>query len=200
MQLLLAFGANISGPWGRPGATLRRALAFLHRHGIRVIRVSPPYATAPVSPIPQPPFLNLVALAETRLGAEDVLALLKSVEKRAGRRKGGPRLAARPLDIDILDLGRRTHGKASKFPVRGRIELPHPLLAERSFVLAPLADLLPGWRHPRLQRRAEALLAARPSEERLACHRLVPRLASWHTDPLTRPNIRKIGEEPRPGE
>lgn len=93
------------------------------------------YRSLPVSPVPQPDFLNTAALAHTSLGPEEVLALAKSLELAAGRRRG-LRFGPRPLDIDLLLYGDRQ----CRHP---ELTLPHPRLAERRFMLEPLAEIAP---------------------------------------------------------
>ena len=99
------------------------------------MRVASLYRSLPVSPVPQPDFLNTAALAHTSLGPEEVLALAKALELAAGRRRG-LRFGPRPLDIDLLLYGDRQ----SRDP---ELTLPHPRLAERRFMLEPLAEIAP---------------------------------------------------------
>lgn len=104
------------------------------------LRVAPLYRTSPVSPIAQADFLNTVALGRVVAGAgapgpEEVLAFAKALELAAGRRRGR-RFGPRSLDVDLLLFGDERRQ-------RPELTLPHPRLAERRFVLAPLADLAP---------------------------------------------------------
>jgi 2-amino-4-hydroxy-6-hydroxymethyldihydropteridine diphosphokinase len=93
------------------------------------------YRTAPVSPVPQPDFLNTAALAHTALPPEELLAVGKALEHEAGRRPGA-RFGPRPLDVDILLYG----GLVLDRP---ELTLPHPRMRERRFVLVPLAEIAP---------------------------------------------------------
>jgi GTP cyclohydrolase-4 len=93
------------------------------------------YRSRPVSPVPQPDFLNTAVLARTSLAPEEVLALAKALEWAAGRRRG-ERFGPRPLDIDLLLYGDLQSG-------RPELTLPHPRLRERRFVLEPLAEIAP---------------------------------------------------------
>jgi 2-amino-4-hydroxy-6-hydroxymethyldihydropteridine diphosphokinase len=134
------------------------ALRELHVAGVAILRVSDIYKTAPVGSGRQPAYLNAVAVARSALGPTALLRLLKSLERRAGRRVTPP-LQPRPLDIDILDLG----GRRLNWPAPGRkrsgLVLPHPLLQERAFVLVPLLEVAPHWTHPVLGVSARTLLA-----------------------------------------
>lgn len=131
MPVALALGGNV-GPVAR---TLARALRQLEA-SLGPLRVASLYRSLPVSPVPQPDFLNTAALACTALGPAEVLALAKALEWAAGRRRG-VRFGPRPLDIDLLLYG----GLQSHGP---ELTLPHPRLAERRFMLEPLAEIAPG--------------------------------------------------------
>lgn len=97
------------------------------------LRVASLYRGAAVSALPQPDFWNTAAVGSTALAPEAVLAIAKALELAAGRRPG-PRFGPRPLDIDLLVYG----GMRSAAP---ELTLPHPRIAERRFVLAPLAEI-----------------------------------------------------------
>src|SRR5262245_53638397 len=104
--LMLALGANLPGPWGSPLETLINACRQLEQAGLRILRASHIYATAPLGPGRQAPYLNAVLVLDSRLPPATLLRLLKRIERRAGRRFGshwGPRA----LDIDVLDSGTR---------------------------------------------------------------------------------------------
>ena len=138
-MILIALGANLPSPAGPPTATLRAALARLEEQGVKILSVSSFYET-PAWPDPaQPAFVNAVAAVESTLQPVELLTLLHGVETDFGRLRSAPN-APRTLDIDLLDYDgkRMTDG----------VMLPHPRMAERSFVLVPLAQVAPNWRHP----------------------------------------------------
>ena len=164
MKALLAFGANISGSWGAPRATLARAMDELSQAGVRALRFSRMFSTRAVGPGLQHRHLNSVVLVDTQLSAAGLLRLLKQIERRAGRRPGrrwGPRV----LDIDILDYGGRRVGWPPRRREPRRLILPHPELHTRAFVLVPLLDVAPHWRHPVLGPPVRRLLAQLTSAE-----------------------------------
>lgn len=151
MTLVLGLGGN-AGPVER---TLLETLRRL-RAALGPLRVASLYRSAAVSPIPQPDYLNTVALGATDLPPEAVLALAKSLELAAGRRPG-PRFGPRPLDVDLLLYG----GLVLERP---ELTLPHPRLAERRFVLEPLAEIAPDLPVPPSGAAVQELLARLPAD------------------------------------
>ena len=157
-------GANVAGPWGSPRETLTRALQEIERAGVKIVTVSNYYSTKPVGDTPQPRYLNAVVLAKSSIAPGTLLRLLKRIERRAGRRTARP-MASRPLDMDILDYGGRRTGRPARRRERGRLILPHPEMHTRAFVLVPLLEVAPAWRHPLLGRSVKTLLAQlRPAD------------------------------------
>lgn len=140
-MILIALGSNQSGPWGTPGETVRKAFDRLNGGGLRLRRASRPVFSAPFGVTGQPAFVNAVAEVETALAPEALLQRLHLIERMAGRRRT-LRWGPRTLDLDLLDY----HGLVRRPPARP--VLPHPGIAERIFVLAPLAEIAPRWRHP----------------------------------------------------
>jgi 2-amino-4-hydroxy-6-hydroxymethyldihydropteridine diphosphokinase len=153
--ILVGIGSNLAAPrFASAQDTARAARAHLPAIGVRVVMCSRWYLSEPVPPSGQPWYVNGVALVETGLAPSALLDALLTLETRFGRRRG-VRNAARTLDLDLLDY----HGRQCTTP---HLVLPHPRLHERRFVLAPLADIAPRWRHPRLGLTAAELLARLP--------------------------------------
>jgi 2-amino-4-hydroxy-6-hydroxymethyldihydropteridine diphosphokinase len=149
-MILIGIGSNVSGPWGPPAATVERALTALDEAPLRLLKASRAIVTAPYGRTDQPDFVNAVAEIATGLEPSALLAHLHAIERRAGRRRT-LRWGPRTLDLDLLDY----HGLVNTdIPV-----LPHPGIPERSFVLAPIAEIAPHWRHPVLDETAATLLA-----------------------------------------
>jgi 2-amino-4-hydroxy-6-hydroxymethyldihydropteridine diphosphokinase len=136
-------------------------LSRIEAHNIRVCAVSPLYATRAIGNARQPAYVNAVAVLDTTLPPESLLRVLKAIERESGRRGGRP-WGERTLDIDIVDHkglvrhGRNGRGEFARAGARPLV-LPHPLAHTRPFVLRPLADIAPDWRHPVLKERAAGL-------------------------------------------
>jgi 2-amino-4-hydroxy-6-hydroxymethyldihydropteridine diphosphokinase len=150
-KILIALGANIPSAEGPPEATLKAALAALEARGVRISAISRFHQTQAWPDPTDPPFTNAVAEIETQLQPFALLGLLHEVETAFGRKRSTPN-APRSLDLDLLDYRGRIE--------RGDLELPHPRMADRRFVLEPLAEIAPFWRHPVTGQTAEALLRA----------------------------------------
>lgn len=153
----IGLGANLPSVAGTPAETIRAAILRLNELG-RVGRQSAYYRTRPISDVEQPSFINAVAELDTVLEPEELLKDLLRIEREFGRDRSlslakGPRT----LDLDLLlvdDL--RIH--------TSNLIVPHPELANRRFVLAPLAEIAPELRHPILQSTMAELLAWLPQE------------------------------------
>ena len=157
-MILVALGANLPAADGTPPLeTCRRAAASLHGlAGLRCVAVSRWFATAPMPPSGQPLYINGVARLEGAVEPDRLLAALQALEAAHGRQRSVPN-AARTLDLDIVAMGALV--RPASDPV-----LPHPRMHERAFVLAPLLDVAPDWRHPVIGQTARALLAALPDQ------------------------------------
>jgi len=160
-MILLGLGANLpSAMHGPPPATLAAAIDALAAEGVDVERRSPWYRSAPVPAADQPWFVNGVVAVTTRLAPAELLALLHRTEQRFGRHRRH-RNEPRVLDLDLLDYQGRVESGASP------VALPHPRLQERAFVLLPLRDVAPDWRHPISGMTVDALIAALPPGQRI---------------------------------
>lgn len=142
-MILVGLGANLpTARFGSPRAGCEAAVAALEAAGLRVIAHSRWYRSKPVPPSDQPDYVNGMVAIETALPPEALLAKLHEIERAFGRERRISN-AARTLDLDLIAF----HNCVSEGGAGGPI-LPHPRMTERAFVLLPLQELAPDWRHP----------------------------------------------------
>jgi len=156
-KIYVGFGANIPSPVGPPQRTVEAAIERLRQADIVIVRQSPWYSS-PAFPDPsEPDFVNGVVEVGTNLDSEAFLAELHRIERHFGRireRKWEPRT----LDLDLLDF----RGELRSTETGDRLNLPHPRMQDRDWVLLPLKDVAPDWRHPRSGRSVDDLIEALP--------------------------------------
>jgi 2-amino-4-hydroxy-6-hydroxymethyldihydropteridine diphosphokinase len=156
--IYIALGANLPSPrTGSPRQTLEAALRALEAAGFRMLARSRWYRSAPVPASDQPDYVNGVAAGHWALSPEDTLGALHRIERDFGRVRGLPN-AARLLDLDLIAYGARVS--------EGGAVLPHPRMRTRGFVLLPLRELAPDWRHPATGEPIGRLIAALPPDQR----------------------------------
>ncbi|NIA66992.1 2-amino-4-hydroxy-6-hydroxymethyldihydropteridine diphosphokinase [Pelagibius litoralis] len=159
--MLVALGSNLeSAGFGGPRQTLEAALDVMPSYGIAVIRKSSWYSSAPVPTSSQPWFVNGVICVETSVGPSDLLAKLHAIEERFGRKRIRKN-ECRTLDLDLLAFGE------SRLAVQQGLMLPHPRIAERAFVLQPIDEIAPAWRHPVTGETAADMLSRLPGQQRI---------------------------------
>ena len=174
--IFLGLGTNL----GDRATNLEHALAQLSAEGVEIVRRSSLYATEPVGFAPQHWFLNCVVKAATELMPRQLLRVTQQVEHELGRRRtvrNGPRT----IDIDILLFGTSVVSAPD-------LEIPHPRLTERRFVLIPLREIAPSVRHPTLHRSISELLAATPDRSEVR---------RWHA-PCGDPHVARGGRPDTP--
>ncbi|MBV9772935.1 MAG: 2-amino-4-hydroxy-6-hydroxymethyldihydropteridine diphosphokinase [Gemmatimonadetes bacterium] len=153
-EAFLGMGSNLDRPLEQLREAVRRVGAFAE-----VLEVSSVYRSEPVGFRDQPDFLNLVCRVRTALPPHEFLAALHRVEAEGGRVRSF-RDAPRLIDVDLLAYG----GVVADTP---ELMLPHPRMTRRAFVLVPLAEIAPEWRHPVLGRTARELLSDAGALERI---------------------------------
>ncbi len=172
-MILVGIGSNLPHPGtGPPEGICAAALDALEAGGMVVEARSSWHVSAPVPRSPQPDFVNGVAAVGTTRSPEDLLALLHDIEAAFGRVRSVPG-AARTLDLDLLAY-RGLVRAAGKPPL-----LPHPRMTERAFVLLPLREIAPEWRHPASGRGLSDLIGGLPPGQE--CRPL--RMAAGMRDP-----------------
>ncbi|GIL41525.1 2-amino-4-hydroxy-6-hydroxymethyldihydropteridine diphosphokinase [Roseiterribacter gracilis] len=155
MGIYVALGANQDSSHGPARTIVEPALSCLTAHGVLVLRRARIVRTSSWPRGSGPDYINLVLSVATSLSPAALLETLHAVERSFGRVRGVAN-APRTLDLDLLDY----HGRVENGPPL----LPHPRLADRAFVLQPLAELDPAWRHPVTGRWIGSLLADLPGD------------------------------------
>ncbi|MEL6677340.1 MAG: 2-amino-4-hydroxy-6-hydroxymethyldihydropteridine diphosphokinase [Pseudomonadota bacterium] len=184
--VLVGYGANLPSDLGSPLETLSAGLAALDEAGLRVVARSRWYRTAAFPPGSGPDFVNGACALETALSPKEILHTLHSVEAELGRerrKRWGPRVC----DFDLLAVGDAVlpdaEGvgrwmsldplEAGNRPAPSDLVLPHPRMTERAFVLAPLMDIAPDWRHPLTGQTVQDHFAALPEADRADVEEIV---------------------------
>lgn len=183
---IVALGANLPSPAGSAQETLRATFDILHTEPtISISRVSRLWNSAAVPAGSGPDFVNAALTLRTALSAPQLLALLHRIEAALGRDRSSGRWSPRVLDLDLIALDDHvlpdvaTQRAWMTLPpaqqqVRSpdRLILPHPRMQDRGFVLAPLAEIAPNWRHPVLNLTVRAMLNRLPAAARAGLHPL----------------------------
>ena len=182
MTVLVALGANLPQGGRTPAQTLRAAIAALPDEGLAVVRASRLYATPCYPAGAGPDYVNAAIRLRAARGmtSRDILAALHRIEGRFGRARA-ERWGMRTLDLDLLAMGSLVlpdAGTAAQWrdlapahqitATPDRLILPHPRLQDRAFVLVPLAEVAPRWRHPGLGLTVSQMLRRIPQVDRAA--------------------------------
>ncbi len=138
--MIVALGSNLPGDYPDAAALLEAALEAFPAHGLTVVARSGWWCSAAWPDPAMPAYTNGVVIVETGLGVGEALAALHAIEADFGRLRYEAN-AARTLDLDLIAHGRTVTGE-------GAVQVPHPRAHERRFVMGPLADVAPHWKHP----------------------------------------------------
>ena len=138
---IIGIGSNLRGHMGSPRDNLKTVLNYLSRNGLRVEKCSKIYSSRPYPSGKGPIFFNRVVIVKTNMYAIEILKRLKKIESIFGRRnlvKDSPRV----LDLDLLDC------RGEIIEIKEKLVIPHPKICHRKFVLYPIFEVNPSWRHP----------------------------------------------------
>jgi 2-amino-4-hydroxy-6-hydroxymethyldihydropteridine diphosphokinase len=138
---VVALGSNLAGAFASSEALLEAAVARLAASGVDILARSSWWRSKAWPDVSEPAYVNGVVLVGWRASPAELLALLRAIERAFGRRPGGSRNTPRTLDLDLIACGRLVTTLAG-------LVLPHPRASERRFVMGPLAEIAPDWRHP----------------------------------------------------
>ena len=157
LTVLIGLGANLPSPeYGAARQTLETVLREFPYHGVRIVECSPWYESVAVPPSDQPNYVNGVAEVETDLSPTELLASLHTIEQQFGRvRKvrNEPRL----IDLDLL-----AYDDVVILATGDALAVPHPRLHLRAFVLIPMRDIAPDWKHPVLGQSVDKMIETLP--------------------------------------
>lgn len=162
-MILIGVGSNLAHKGQTPDDIIGLAQQLLAQKGVRLLKASSLYQTPPMGPPNQPDYCNAVWQVSAVLSPPALLQLLHQIEAEFGRLRQ-EKWGARSLDLDLLDWHGRVHARNP--------QLPHPGVFHRPFVLVPLCEIAPQWRHPVLKLTAETLLKKIPISKRRAIKRL----------------------------
>ena len=157
-MILVGIGSNLSGRVGTPIETVKESLTVLQANGMNILACSECYNTPPVGPPGQGDYVNLVVRVSSVLMPHGLLDRLQLIESQFGRQRS-VKWGARTLDLDMLDW--------NGHQMQGRLNLPHPELTKRRFVLRPLMDVAPEWRDPKTGKSVGVLWNSLDITERL---------------------------------
>ena len=144
-MIFLGLGSNLSSKFGDRFTNINLAISFLEGYGIKVIKKSNFYETLSYPNKKNPKFINAVILVETILPPVDLMSVLIFIEEKFGR-KGDKKNDPRTCDIDIIDYNSQILNL--KFN-NSELNLPHNDLTKRNFILFPLQEISPNWKHPK---------------------------------------------------
>ncbi|WP_439521463.1 2-amino-4-hydroxy-6-hydroxymethyldihydropteridine diphosphokinase [Marivita sp.] len=173
----IALGANLPSGEGPPSETLKAAIEAIRQENIEIVAVSALYQTPCFPAGAGPDYINAAAHLKCDIQPRDILAILHGIEAKFGRERI-ERWGMRTLDLDLIACGDAVlpdaetyghwHGLAEvvqKTSAPNDLILPHPRLQDRAFVLVPLRDIAPQWRHPVLNRTVEEMCNALSPED-----------------------------------
>ena len=161
-MIILSLGSNLSSKFGGKIDNLKFAMSFLEAYGILIDKKSSFYKTPSYPNKKNPQFINIVISVKTNLTPEDLMSVLIHIEEKLERRRN-KKNDPRTCDIDIIDYNNETLNFKYK---NLHLIIPHKELKSRNFVLFPLQEIYPDWKHPKTREIISALIQKLPEEDR----------------------------------
>ena len=160
-MIFIGLGGNLTcETFGPPRATCGAALQIMTQRGMKIIKRSRWYESAPVPISDQPWYVNGVVSIETTLSAHDLVSEVLNIEAELGRRRSVAN-APRTIDLDVIAYNDEVIDAESP----EQVAIPHPRMHQRAFVLLPLAEIAPDWQHPKTNASLDRLIAALPEDQ-----------------------------------
>ena len=161
-MIILGLGSNLSSSHGDRFSNINLAMAYLEGYGIKILKKSSFYETLSYPNKKDPKFINIVVLVETHLSPIDLMSVLIFIEEKL-ERKRDKKNDPRTCDIDIIDH----NGQILDFNYKNlNLTLPHEKLLYRNFVLIPLREIIPEWKHPKTNDSVEVLINKLPDDDK----------------------------------
>ena len=161
-MIILSLGSNLPSTFGDKFDNLKFAMSMLNDYGIKIEKKSSFYETPSYPDKKQPKFINIIIVVNTQLPVVDLMSVLIFIEEKL-ERKRNKKNDPRTCDIDIFDYNEQTlNFKYKNFD----LIIPHKELALRNFVLFPLKEILPRWKHPKTKENVSSLIEKIPEEDR----------------------------------
>ena len=161
-MIFLGLGSNLPSSHGDRFENIKMAMTFLEVYGIKIIKKSSFYETPSYPNQKNPKFINIVVLIETSLPPIDLMSVLIFIEEKL-ERKRGKKNDPRTLDIDIIDY----NYEVSKFKYKNiDLLIPHKELSNRNFILFPLQEICPTWKHPETGENINAIIQKLSNEDK----------------------------------
>jgi 2-amino-4-hydroxy-6-hydroxymethyldihydropteridine diphosphokinase len=161
-MILLGIGSNLNSKIGDRFTNINRSISLLESKFIKILKQSSFYETPSYPNEKDPKFINVVIKVSTNLSIEDFIAALISTEEKLGRKRN-LKNEPRTCDIDILDY----KGKVNNYTFKNQIfNFPHKKLSFRNFVLYPLCEIEPNWKHPKSKEKVTSLIENLTEENR----------------------------------
>ena len=161
-MIILGLGSNLSSSYGDRFNNINLAMEYLEGYGIKILKKSSFYETLSYPNKKNPKFINIVILVATHLSPVDLMSVLIFIEEKL-ERKRDKKNDPRTCDIDIIDY----NGQILDFNYKElNLTLPHDKLLYRNFVLIPLHEIIPEWRHPKTKESIEVLINKLPNDDK----------------------------------
>ena len=161
-MIFISLGSNLPSTYGNRFTNINLAISYLEGYGIKIISKSSFYETYSYPNRENPKFINIVISIKTHLSPADLMSVLLFIEEKL-ERKRNKKNDSRTCDIDIIDY----NNQILSFQYKNlNLEIPHKKLSSRNFVLFPLQEIFPNWKHPKTKENISSLIHKLPEENR----------------------------------